>query len=404
MAGKVFEGVKVADFCWVAAGPITTKFLSDHGATLIHIESCKQPDVLRITPPFRDGVPGINRSAYQASFNNNKYGLALNLNHPRAGEVLRRIVEWADIVAESFSPGTMARWGLAYEDLKKIKPGIIMFSTCQQGQDGRRAKVSAYGTQLVSLAGFTHLAGWPDRGPTGLYGPYTDMPTPPLGAAAMAAALDYRRRTGKGVYIDLSQYETGVNFLAPAILDYTVNKRVERGQGNRCEYAAPHGVFPGKGDDSWCAIAVFSDEEWQALCKAMGNPDWAQQPEFSTFLMRKKNEDALEKLLAEWTVNFDARELMYRLQEAGVPAGLVETGEDIHNDPQLAHRHYLVELEHMEIGKHYYEAPPFRLSRSPAELFKAGPCIGEDTEYVCTKLLGIPDEQFIELLTQGVFE
>jgi crotonobetainyl-CoA:carnitine CoA-transferase CaiB-like acyl-CoA transferase len=404
MTKKVFDGVKVADFTWVGAGPITVKFLADHGATVIHIESRTQPEALRITPPFRDGIPGLNRSAYQASFNNNKCGLSLDLKHPRAREVLKRLVEWADIVAESFSPGTMARWGLAYEDLMKIKPGIIMYSTSQQGQTGRRAKVAAYGTQLVSLAGFTSLAGWPDRGPTGPYGPYTDMPTPPVGAAAIAAALDYRRRTGRGVHIDLSQYETGINFFAPVILDYTVNKRVQRGQGNRCSYAAPHGIFLCKGDDRWCAIAVFEDSEWKSLCNIMGNPAWAKKPEFSTLLLRKKNEDKLEKLLSKWTTNYDAEELMYKLQESGVPAGLVENAEDIHNDPQLAHRHYLWELDHPEIGKHSYEAPPFILSKTPAELNKSGPCLGEDTEYVCTRLLGIPDDHFIELLAQGVFE
>lgn len=279
-----------------------------------------------------------------------------------------------------------------------------MFSTSQQGQTGRHAKVAAYGTQLVSLAGFTHLTGWPDRTPTGPYGPYTDFPAPPIGAAAIAAALDYRRRTGRGLRIDLSQYESGVNCLAPVMLDYTVNKRVQRAQGNRCSYAAPHGTFPCQGNNRWCAIAVFEDSEWKALCNVMGNPAWAKKPGFSTLLLRQKNEDKLEKLISEWTVNYDAEELMYKLQKAGVPAGLVENGEDIHKDPQLAHRHYLWELDHPEIGKHSYEAPPFILSKTPAELNKSGPCLGEDTEYVCTEILGIPDDRFVELMAQGVFE
>ncbi len=404
MTKKVFEGIKVADFTWVAAGPATIKYLADHGAVVIHIETNTQPDALRITPPFKDGIPGLNRSAYQAGFNNNKYGLSLNLKHPRANEVVRRLIDWADIIAESYSPGTMARWGLAYEDLVKIKPDIIMYSTSQQGQTGRHSRVAAYGTHLVSLAGFTHLTGWPDRGPTGPYGAYTDTPVPPLGAAAIAAALDYRRRTGRGVHIDIAQYEAGVNFLAPVLLDYTVNKRVQQREGNRCAYAAPHGIFPCKGNNRWCAIAVFTDIEWQALCNAIGSPSLALDSEFATLLLRKKNEDKLEQLLAKWTVNYDAKELMYKLQEAGIPAGLVENAEDIQNDTQLAHRHYLWELNHAEIGKHSYEAPPFRLSKTPAELNKPSPCLGEDTEYVCTRILGISDELFIELLEQRVFE
>ena len=404
MTKKVFEGIRIADFTWVGAGPMTIKYLADHGAVVIHIETNTQPEALRITPPFKDGIPGLNRSAYQACFNNNKCGLSLNLNHPQAKEVLRRLIDWADIIAESYSPGTMARWGLAYEDLAKIRPDIIMYSTSQQGQTGRHSRIAAYGTQLVSLAGFTYLTGWPDRGPTGPYGPYTDTPTPPLGAAAIAAALDYRRRTGRGVHIDLSQYEAGINFLAPVILDYTVNRHVQGAQGNRCSYAAPHGIFPCKGDDHWCAIAVFTDAEWQALCNGMGNPGWTREPRFGTLLGRKKNEDELEQLLAHWTIDCDARELMYKLQKLGVPAGVVENGEDIQSEPQLVHRHYLWELDHPEIGKHRYESPPFRLSKTPAELNKPGPCLGEDTEYVCTKILGMSDELFIELLTEGVFE
>ncbi len=404
MTKKVFDGIKIADFTWVGAGPMTTKYLADHGAQVIRIESSAHPDLLRVTPPFKDGIPGLNRSAYCACFNNNKLGLGLDLNHPRAMEVVRRLVDWADIVAESFSPGTMARWGITYQDLSRIKPGIIMYSTSQQGQTGRHSRIGAYGTQLVALAGFTHLTGWPDRGPTGPYGPYTDAMVPPLGAAALAAALDYRRRTGRGLHIDLSQYETAINFLAPAMLDYTVNRRVQGREGNRNPDAAPHGIFPCKGDNRWCAIAVFTDNEWQALCNVADNSSWTADPGFSTLPLRKENETELEQLLAGWTVKYDAEELMNKLQAAGVPAGLVENGEDIHHDPQLEHRYYLWELEHLEIGKHYYERPPFKLSKTPAELNKAGPCLGEDTRYVCTEILGISEEQLTELSAEGVLE
>jgi len=401
---QVFEGVKILDFTWAVVGPLTVKYLADQGAEVIHVESRTRPDVIRPAPPFKDGIPGLNRSAYPASFNNNKYGLALNLKHPRAKEVIDRLINWADIVAESFAPGAMARLGISYNNLVETKPDIIMYSTCQQGQTGRYAKIAALGTQLVALSGFTHLTGWPDRGPTGPYGPYPDTCAPPIGAAAIAAALDYRRRTGKGVHIDLSQYEATINFQAPVILDYTVNKHIQHAQGNRCSYAAPHGTFPCQGDDRWCAIAAFTDEEWQALCNAMGNPEWVRRPEFATLLQRKKNEDELEQRLAQWTIDYTAEEIMYKLQEVGVPAGVVEKAEDVQNDPQLAHRHYYWELDHPEIGKHHYEGPPFRLSGAPPELNKPAPCLGQDTEYVCTDILGFSDGLFSELSADGVFE
>lgn len=405
MTEKALAGVKIADFTWVGVGPITVKYLAEYGAEVIHIESSTRPELLRTTPPFKDGVAGINRSAYQACFNNNKYGLALNMNHPRAKEVLKTLIKWADVIAENFTLGTMAKWGLAYEDLVKVKPDIIMYSTSQQGRTGPRAKIGAYGTQLVSLSGFTYLTGWPDRDPAGPYGPYTDTIAPNLGAAAIVIALINRRRTGKGVHIDLSQLESGLNFISPILLDYIVNRRVATRQGNRCSYSAPHGVYRCCGEDRWCAIAIFSDQEWEKLCQVMGKPELVSDPRFITLLQRKKNEDELDRIISDWTAKLTAEEVMHLLQEAVIAAGVAQTGKDLlENDPQLGHRHFFCKLEHTEIGKHNYETPPFRLSKTPPELNKAGPCLGEDTEYVCTKILGMSDELFVELLSQGVFD
>jgi benzylsuccinate CoA-transferase BbsF subunit len=404
VARALFDGVRILDLTWAYAGPVTIKYFADQGAEVIHVESRTRPDPLREMPPFEGGIPGIDRSAYCACLNSNKYSLALNLKHPRAKSMIERLVNWADIVAENFAPGAMARLGMSYDDLVRIKPSIIMYSTSQQGQTGRHSKIAALGTQLVALSGFTQLTGWPDREPTGPFGPYPDSIAAPIGAAAIAAALDYRHRTGKGMHIDLSQYEAAINFSAPVVLDYTVNRHIRCVQGNRSQCAVPHGVFPCKGDDCWCAIAVFTDEEWQALCEVIGNPDWVRMAEFATLMRRKENEDALELHLASWTVNYTAEEIMYKLQAAGVPAGIVAKAEDVQNDPQLAHRHYFWKLHHREIGEHSYEGPPFMLSKTPAELNRAGPCLGQDTEYVCRNILGIDEESFSQLLADGVFE
>lgn len=401
---QVFEGIKIADFSWIGAGPWTIKHLADHGAEVIHIESGTRPDLLRSTPPYKGNIAGLNRSAYFAIFNNNKYGMSLNLNHPRGREVARRIVAWADIVAESFGPGRMKEWGLGYEELREIKPDIIMFSTTQQGQTGPSAEQPGFGTQLVSLAGFTHLTGWADREPAVAYGAYTDSIAPRFGATALIAALDYRRRTHKGQHIDLSQYETGVHFLAPLILDYATHGRVASRVGNRSPCAAPHGAYPCRGRDRWCVIAVFTDEEWKGFCQAIGSPPWTQDSRFATLTQRKRNEDKLDKLVGEWTLNFTPEEVMERLQAAGVPAGVVENCRDIYFDPQLEHRHHFWELTHPEIGPHTYDAPAFRLSRTPCQLHMPAPCLGQHTEWVCTKILGMSDEEFVELLNEGVFD
>ena len=403
MAGNALTGVKIADFTWSVAGPLTVKFLADHGAEVIHIESSTRPELLRVLPPFRDRKPGINRSAYNACLNNNKYGLSLDMNHSRAKEILHRLIHWADVVTENFSPGVMGKWGLSYEDLVKIKPDIIMFSTSQMGQTGPRAKVAAYGTQLVSLAGFTYLTGWADRDPTGPYGPYTDTTIPHIGVAAIMTALIHRRRTGKGTYIDISQFETALNFISPILLDYAINHRAATRDGNRCPDSVPHGVYRCRGDDRWCAIAIFSDEEWGRLCQTMGRPELATVPRFGSFQQRRENEDEIDRLISEWTAERPAEEVMCTLQKAGIAAGVAQTGEDLlENDPQLAHRGFFRKLEHKEIGKHYYETPPFRLSTTPCELMTSGPCMGEHNEYVCKEILGFSDKEYDDLMTDGV--
>ena len=401
---QALADVKIADFGWVIVLPESVRYLANHGAQVVRIESNQRVDMLRTSGPHKDNKPGINRSAHFATVNNNKYSVTLNLKDPRGLEVVKRIIAWADIVAEGFTPGTMEGLGLGYEQLRAINPDIIMLRTCNLGQTGPYADHPGLGPMLTPYTGVSHLTGWPDRDPSVPYGAYTDLTTPPFGAIAMMAALDYRRRTGKGQYIDLSQYEVGLQYLLPTVLDYGVNGRVQNRTGNQCAYAAPHGVYPCRGQDRWCAIAVFSDAEWSRLCQAMGNPDWSQDPRFSTLLGRKSNEAELDRLLAEWTVNFAAEELMDTLQSQGVAAGVVENCEDLYNDPQLKHRQHYQELEHPEIGKHYYEAPSFKLSLTPAELRMPGPGIGQHNEYVCTQFLGMSDEEFTRLLAAGAFD
>lgn len=400
---RALRGVKVADFSWVMAGPIATKCLADHGAEVIKIESSTRVDSLRTMAPFKDGVPGLERSGIFATVNSSKYNLALDLNHPRSSEVTRRLIEWADIVVENFTPGTMERWGLDYESLVKIKPDIIMVSSSMHGQTGPLAKYPGLGSLQVSASGITNLTGWPDRAPVQPYGVYPDHIVPPLLVSAILAALDYRRRTGKGQHLDLSQNEATVYFIAPVMLDYAVNGTIQKRNGNRYPHAAPHGAYPCRGDDRWCVIAVFTDEEWEAFCKVIGNPEWTRDPKFTNLEARKKNEDELDELVAQWTIKFTPEEITALMQEAGVAAGIVETAEDLHNDPQLKHRHHYHRLNHPEIGWHDYPSPPFKLSKTIAEL-RAASCLGQDTEYVCTKLLGITDEHFIDLLQAGVLK
>lgn len=398
------EGLKVLELTRVGVGPCAARFLGDHGATVVHVETARRPDTLRVIYPYKDGVSGINRAAYFNKYNADKYGMTLDLTKPKGLEIMRRLVSWADVFMESNAPGVVAKYGLSYEEVKEIKPDIIMLSTCQLGQKGPFAQFKAYGVQAAAMAGFHAVTGYPDRDPVGPFGSYTDMVSPQWLIATVIAALDYRRRTGKGQYIDHSQLEAGIHCLATSILDYTMNGRIMGRVGNRESYAAPHGCYRCRGDDRWCVIAVFTDEEWAAFCGVFGSPAWAKDNKFITLLSRKENEDELDRLVEEWTVNYTPYEIMSMMQSAGVAAGMVATGDDLHRDPQLKHQHHFQVVNHTEIGPVPHDNPPFKLLKTPCEVHMAAPCLGEHTEYVCREILGMADEEFVELLQAGVFE
>ena len=310
----------------------------------------------------------------------------------------------ADRVAENFTPGTVERLGLGYDELKKINPRVIMFSTCNQGQFGPHASRFGFGSHLTSLSGFVNITGWPDRPPVVPWGPYTDFVSIHFATLALAAALEYQYRTDKGQHLDLSQYESSLHMLAALFLDYQINGRESTRIGNRSPYAAPHGVYPCKGEERWCAIAIFTNDEWHRFCQVSRNLGWLTDPRFSTLIKRKENEEELNRLVGGWTKDFNAEDIMVMLQSAGISAGVVENSKDLSEDPQLKHRHYFWELEHPEIGKHFYEGNAFRLSRTPADFRMPAPSLGEHNWYIYTQVLGMSDEEFVELDNEGVFE
>jgi len=403
---KALQGIKVVEFAAYAAGPAVGKHLADHGATVVHIESKSRPDGFRTHyPPYKDNVYGLNRSGLFALCNNDKLGVTLNLKKgPKATDLAKKIVAWSDVVIENFSPGTMKRLGLDYKTLRKVKPDLVMLSSSNLGQDGPHAHHAGFGSQLSSLAGFTNLTGYPDGPPQILYGPYIDYIAVAYGAIAVLAALDYRDRTGKGQYIDLAQYESGLQFMGPILLDYKINRKVATRNGNRDAYAAPHGAYPCKGEDHWCAIGVFSEEEWKSLCQVMGDPPWTREKRFASHGARKESEDELDERIALWTAQFTAQEITEKLQSAGVRAAVVNTMRDLYRDPQLTHRGQWVELEHPQIGKMHYQRPPFILSKTPPGPERCDPLLGEHSNYFYKELLGLSEADYRELAVEGVID
>ncbi len=393
----------MVEFGAFAAGPMVGKYLANFGAVVVHVESRTRPDGLRLNyPPFKGNRPDPDGAGWFAFCNDTKFGVTLNLKHPRARELARRLVRWADVLIENYAPGVMRRLGLDYQEVCRENPQIVYLSSCNMGQTGPKAAQKGFGSQLTSQAGFTHLTGYPGDEPVLLFGPYIDFIAVGFGLVAVLAALDYRQRTGRGVYVDLSQYEAGVQFVLPCLLDYEANRTLPERVGNRSPHAAPHGAFPCRGEDRWCAIAVETEAQWQALGRVAGHPEWAEDPRFSTLAARKRHEGELEALLAEWTRTHEASELAERLQAAGVPAAPVQRTSDLFADPQLAHRLAWRELPHPVLGRFHYVAPPFRLSENPAQV-RRSPLLGEHTGWLCREVLGLSEEEVRELEAEGVF-
>lgn len=402
-AGGIFQGIKVVDISWALVGPWITGYLAKQGAEVIKVEDADHPDSLRSSPPYPDGRSGMNRSGYFAVVNANKKSLGLNLQHREGVEVAKRLIAWADVVVESLRPGALEKLGLGYEELRKINPDIIMLSTSMLGSSGPRAQVSGFGFQLVGQAGFVSLTGWRHRPPVTPFGPYTDTIAPRFGACALILALLHRKHTGEGVCLDVSQYEAGLQFLGPLLLDYRVNGRIKERDGNSSPCYCPHGVYPCRGDDRWVALAVTSDQEWQAFCKVVAEP-WCQDTRFSTLQGRKRHEESLNQLIASWTSRYPAEEIMSLLQEEKVPAGVVQTSGDLCQDPQLAHRNALYLVEREEIGHHLAFGQGFLLSRTPPIAPRAAPCLGEHSLHICREILGMDEEKIARLIGEGVLQ
>ena len=385
------EGINVIDFGTAIVGPLTGRIFADYGATVIKVESSLRPDVLRLSTPQRDGVSGIDRGGYFPPFNAGKMSLSLNMTKPKAQDIIKKLVPWADVLIETFTPRVMQGWGLGYQALSQLNPRLIMLSHCLQGQTGPRANMRGFGTQSAALTGLFEVTGWPGEDPVGPYAAYPDWIAYHFTVSALLAALDYRERTGKGQYIDQAQAESTMHFLAQSILDYSATGRIATRMGNRDPQMAPHGVFPCRGDDEWCAIAVEDEEAWKSFCSAMGRPELATDPRFASLAQRKANEDALEELVSDWTRPQDAKELMHALQAAGVAAGYVAKSKDLFEDPQLRHRGGFVEMDHPIIRKHRVHTFGFQLSETPVAPRTPAPCMGEHNDYVLKEIIGLSE-------------
>ncbi len=420
------EGIRVLDFTWMNAGAKGTRHLSLYGAELIHLEWKGKLDNLRKAPPFHTApgeefegagtagytqlnVPTVNRSA---SFNNNhvgKWGVSLNLRHPKGQDIFRQLVEKSDVVCDNFTARTLEGWGFGFPELEKINPRIICVQAPGFGHSGPYVDYRSYGPTAAAMSGLTWLSGLPDRYPCGYGFSYMDVCGPYFNAMAVMAALRQRDRTGKGVWVDLSQSGPAFLLTGTAMLDWSANGRRYERSGNRSVYtkSAPHGAYRCDGDEAWIAIDCSTQEHWEALLAVMGHPEWASQAGFRTLDERYVNQDSLDRHVEDWTLGFERYDLMARLQQAGVPAGACQNTKDrFEIDPQLKHKGYFAQMPHSEVAPYPVEGHHSRFSETqPSPLGNTGwgtAMYGEHNTQVYGRLLGLGEEDLAALAQEDV--
>lgn len=394
MSNLPLEGVKIADFSWVGAGPRATKDMADLGATVIKIESRKRLDLGRLSPPFAGGGRDPDASAFFAITNTSKLGVTINLSDPRGVEVAKKLVALADIVVENFSYGYMDRIGLSFDTLKAVKPDIIQVSVSVAGRKGPLGPMRGYGNSAAALSGLAHLSGWPDRGPHMPPFAYGDVVAPMFATVAMLAALEHRRVTGEGQHIDISQVEPLVHAMADQFA--AVQAGASGKPGNRSPLHAPHGAFPARGMDQWIAITARDDAEWAKLAEVAGIAD----PSFASFESRKANEDVLDAALSAWTKLHDKHVLADRLAALGIPAEPVNDGRDVFTDPELIERGHYRPITHDKLGECDMPAPPLRFSGSDIRVGPP-PNLGQHNHEVFVELLGMSEAEVADLTQAG---
>jgi len=403
----------------MGVGSVATRLLADFGAEVIKIEDRIRIDTPRRLPIYK-GEPARNfgeevldadpnRGGLFNNYSRNKLGVTINMRTEKGRELAERLISRSSVVSENFAPGVMERWGLTYERLEELSPGVIYARMSGYGHSGPHAEYRSYGPVVQAVSGLSYISGLPGREPSGWGLSYMDNQAAFYNSAALLMALYRRNITGEGTEIDVSAIEAGINLVGPILLDVSVNQRStarpDFPAGNRLEWpdAAPHGVYPALGDDRWVAIAVFDDDQWERLVEALGHPAWSDDERFATQSARFAHQDLLDEHLSSWTRERDRHEVMELLQAHGVPAGAVQNAEDLNErDPQIAHRGVFFEMDHPVIGEARFEGNPFRASSVSEDHWRSAPLLGEDNEYVFKQIVGVADEEYDELCAEGV--
>lgn len=394
-------GLRILDFCWIGAGALVTKSLAELGASVYRIESRSHPDNLRLAPPFRPGAEGLEGSGYFASRNPSKKSIAIHMGTERGRKIAFELASTVDMVSSNFRPGVMERWGLDYDTIRAANPSVIYLTMPMQGAEGPHASYIGFGSTISALSGLVNLSGEPGRVPIGTGTHYPDhVPNPGHALVAVLAAIRHRNRTGEGQTVELSQLESTINVLGPAILESSLGQSAVA-NGNRASDAAPHGAFRCK-DGAWCVISCHTDDHWARLISALGAEALQGDKRFSTVLRRKRHHAELYELIAKRVEEHDRAELLGLLERAGVPNAPVNSSRDIVEEPVLWDRGFWQSIEHPVIGTMPISRTPFRvLDADPVELIRP-PLLGEHTREVLGRELGMSDDELDALIEEKV--
>lgn len=398
---RPLTGLRVLDFSHVLAGPFATRLMADMGA-----------DVVRVNSMARATGANDPNSAYYVTFSRNKRSLALDMKREEARSIARNLADKADIVIDNFSPGVLDRWGLGFDAVRQSNPGAIYIEMSGMGDNGPWSRFVTFAPTIHALAGLSHLTSVPGREDIGIGVSYNDHQAGLHGAVAVLAALEHRHRTGRGQRIDVSQFELGVNFCGPSLLDWFANQNAARPAGNMLPYddAAPHNCYrclddaTETVDERWIAIAVMTDEQWQALKQVMGSPAWADAPELGTASGRIEQVETLDSHIGDWCASLTAEDVMTRCQSAGVPAGIVQNAADlIENDPQLAHDRFLGRMSepHPVLGTLQYDRLALHFTKTPCEDYQLPSLLGADNAAVLSEWLGMTEDEVLSGETAG---
>jgi crotonobetainyl-CoA:carnitine CoA-transferase CaiB-like acyl-CoA transferase len=416
------DGIRVLDFTWSVAGPTMTRMLASLGAEVIKVEWPSRPDPMR-TAMYDAGETkkGLNNGAFFSGLNIGKKSFTINVRSKEGFEIVERLIQSCDLIAESYSSKVFESWGLSYEKLREINPRIVYISVSGFGHSGRYSSMDTWGPTAQSFNGLTFMSGLPDEKPAGWGWSYMDTMAGYKSAFAALTALYHSKKTGEGQYVDLSQVESGISFNGASLLDFAVNGRKTRRPGfptaNRSvgsdphttgfrgEVGAPYNVYAtkGGGDYDYCVISVLKDEEWEQFKTALEHPEWASDERFHTARGRIEAQETLDQFIAQWSVHHDKYDIMSLLQKHGVPCAALQSPEDrMENDPQLRHRNIFPSLEHPLLGTHRFENIPFRMSATQPELQPHWPILGKDNDYVLGGILGMSESEIQDLKELGI--